>query len=68
MPFPRLGYSLSIQPYAPANAMLTPLPLQSLCRLLSKQVNKVKDFKCPFCEWCGATMGVVKTHIKKKHI
>ena len=26
------------------------------------------NFKCPQCEWTGATLGVVKTHVKKKHM
>ena len=60
MPFPRLGSSLS-QPSAPANVD----PPAAVVSVSLVEQTRVKDFKCPFCEWCGSTMGVVKTHIKK---
>ena len=38
----------------------------------STSSNKIeaptKLFECPLCDWKGATAGVVKTHVKKKHM
>ena len=33
-----------------------------------KKEALTKLFECPLCDWKGATAGVVKTHVKKKHM
>ena len=34
----------------------------------SNKKEILKNFHCPLCDWKGATAGVVKTHVKKKHM
>ena len=35
---------------------------------INKREALTKLFECPLCDWKGATAGVVKTHVKKKHM
>ncbi len=30
--------------------------------------EKRRDFKCEFCEYSAGTKGVLKTHVKNKHL
>ena len=64
----RLGVSLSVADDAVGSVAASVASVSLSAGPAVDEAPPVKLFKCPQCEWSGATVGVVKTHIKKKHL